>query len=78
MIDTAYNILFFGEFRRKFGRDFEEMYGDKILPYINNGYMVRRRDSIALTRRGFMISNYILSDILSCEDLESVTSASKF
>jgi hypothetical protein len=54
------------------------MYGDKILPYINNGYMVRRRDSIALTRRGFMISNYILSDILSCEDLESVTSASKF
>ncbi len=67
-----------GEFRRKFGRDFEEMYGNKILPYINNGYMVKRRDSIAFTRRGFMVSNYILSDILSYEDLASLPGATKF
>ena len=66
------------EFRRRFGVDFEEMYLSKIEPYIKNGYMVRGRDNIALTLRGFMVSNYILSDILSFENLGAVSAVANF
>lgn len=66
------------EFQRKFGYDFEEMYGDKLRPYVKNGYMIRGRDSYALTPRGMFVSNYILSDILSYADLNAITPASEF
>ncbi|MBQ7836299.1 MAG: radical SAM family heme chaperone HemW [Clostridia bacterium] len=67
-----------GEFRRRFGYDFEEMYGDKLTPYIKNGYMTRGRDNIALTPRGMFVSNFILSDILSFADLNAISPAAEF
>ncbi len=66
------------EFQRKFGYDFEEMYGNKLRPYVKNGYMIRGRDNYALTPRGMFVSNYILSDILSYADLNAITPASEF
>lgn len=52
------------EFRFRFGTDFMDMFGRKLVPYIRGGFMVRREDSIALTPRGMFVSNYILSDLL--------------
>lgn len=57
------------EFRREFGQDFEIMYGQKMKKYIDAGFAVRRRDSVALTPSGMFVSNYILSDILEFADL---------
>ena len=37
--------------------------------YIDRGFAVRRRDSVALTPAGMFVSNYILSDVLEFEDL---------
>ena len=70
--------LVLSDFQRKFGYDFEEMYGSKLRPYIEGGYMIRTRDSFALTPRGMFVSNYILSDILSYADLNAITPASEF
>ncbi len=57
------------EFAREFGQDFDFLYGRKMQRYIDAGYAVRRRDSVALTPAGMFVSNYILSDILEFEDL---------
>lgn len=57
------------EFAREFGQDFDAMYGRKMQKYINGGFAVRGRDSVALTPTGMFVSNYILSDILEFEDL---------
>lgn len=66
------------EFRRRFGYDFEELYRDKLNLYIKGGYMIKLRDSISLTPAGMFVSNYILSDILTCEDLRSAAPAAAF
>ncbi len=66
------------EFRRRFGYDFEEMYGSKLKPYIDRGFMLRTRDGYSLTPRGMFVSNYILSDILSYEDLNAISPAAEF
>ncbi len=66
------------EFRRRFGYDFEEMYGNKLRPYIDGGFMIRTRDGYALTPRGMFVSNYIISDILSFADLDAITPATAF
>lgn len=57
------------EFFREFRQDFEALYGARLKRYIDAGFAVRRRDSIALTPAGMFVSNYILSDILDFEDL---------
>ena len=67
-----------GEFRRRFGYDFEEMYADKLSQYIRGGFMTKRNDSISLTPRGMFVSNYILSDILSYDDLNAITPTNIF
>ncbi len=61
----------FDEFSYRFGEDFEEMYGQKLEPYVKDGFAVRRNGSIALTPKGMFVSNYILSDILDFEDMGS-------
>lgn len=58
-----------GEFRRTFGSDFLELLWSKAALLLEKGYMVRRGDNIALTHAGMFVSNYILSDILTFEDL---------
>lgn len=57
------------EFAYEFGQDFDELYGAKMKKYIDAGFAVRRRDSVALSAAGMFVSNYILSDILEFEDL---------
>ena len=59
------------EFGRRFGRDFEEMYGRKLEKYVPGGYVAVRRGHYALTPRGMLVSNYILSDILEFGDLRA-------
>ena len=56
------------EFARRFGLDFDTLYGDKCARYIQNGYMTCRGGVYALTPTGMFVSNYILSDILEFED----------
>lgn len=67
-----------GEFRRRFGCDFTEMYGEKLGFYLKRGYMAKRGDSIFLTPAGMFVSNYILSDILSFADLNALSPANNF
>lgn len=67
-----------GEFQRTFGSDFLELYGSKLSFYLKKGYIVRRGDNIALTHAGMFVSNYILSDILTFEDLNAVSPANQF
>lgn len=57
------------EFSRRFGLDFDTLYGYKCMRYIQNGFMTCRDGIYALTPAGMFISNYILSDILEFEDL---------
>jgi oxygen-independent coproporphyrinogen-3 oxidase len=56
------------EFSRRFGLDFDTLYGDKCARYIQNGFMTFHHGVYALTPAGMFISNYILSDILEFED----------
>ena len=68
----------FKEFYRRFGCDFLKMYGEKLDFYIRNRYMRETREGVCLTPAGMFVSNYILSDILSFEDLNAVSPAGKF
>ncbi len=52
------------EFHRRFGKDFDAMYGEKLSRFISGGYVTHRDGVWALTPRGMFVSNYILSDIL--------------
>lgn len=51
-------------FRKKFGRDFEEIYLDKIIPYIRSGHIKKTSKGYAFTPEGMYVSNYILSRIV--------------
>lgn len=51
-------------FKKRFGRDFEEMYLDKITPYIKSGHMKKTSKGYAFTPEGMYVSNYILSRIV--------------
>ena len=66
------------EIARRYGVDFAALYGKKADKYIKYGYMTYKGDRIALTPSGMFISNHILSDILSFEDLGALSPAGKF
>jgi oxygen-independent coproporphyrinogen-3 oxidase len=53
-----------GEFARRFGRDFGNVYGKACIPYIQGGYMAREGGRVYLTERGFPVSNAILADLI--------------
>ena len=53
-----------GAFRKRFGRSFDEMYLEKMEPFIKSGHIVRTANGYALTREGMYVSNYILSRIV--------------
>ena len=53
------------EFLSRFGVDFDEKYGEKVKKFEKLGYFCENGDRIALTERGFEISNAILGEILS-------------
>lgn len=74
--ETRFVMLFFRlrgginteEYQRRFGEDFEERYGEKLEQYKREKYIVKTQQGYRFTRKGMLISNYILSDILEFED----------
>lgn len=53
-------------FNNRFDMDFEKKYLQRIIPFINSGYIIfdHTRKCISLTDAGMYVSNYILSEIL--------------
>jgi len=52
------------KFARLFGRDFDQLYYDRIEPFIDSGHIIRTESGYAFSREGMFVSNYILSRIL--------------
>ena len=52
------------EYKRRFGKDFLFGKEEKINAYINTGYIIKTQDRIALTEKGFYVSNAILTELL--------------
>ena len=52
------------EFRKRFGVDFDSVYGEKLKKYIDGGYVLANDKCRAFSDKGFFVSNFILSDIL--------------
>lgn len=52
------------KFQKKFGRSFEELYYEKMRPYLNSGHIIKNRTGYAFTPEGMYVSNYILSRIV--------------
>ena len=52
------------EYNARFDDDFEARYREKIKPCLARKYMVQTKVGYRLSRRGMLISNYILSEIL--------------
>ncbi len=50
--------------RKRFGIDFEKRYGNLLEKYLKSGHLLRTGKGYALTKKGFEISNYILSDFV--------------
>ena len=53
------------EYGERFGEDFEAKYGKRMQPFIEKEYIMKTKNGYRLSRRGFLISNYILSEILN-------------
>ena len=45
--------------------DFEELFGARLKPFVDRGLVVRTDEGYYLNDKGFYLSNYILSDVLS-------------
>ena len=52
------------EYNARFDDDFEARYGKKLTPFIAGRFVVKTPEGYRLSRRGMLISNYILSEIL--------------
>lgn len=52
------------EFLARFGVEFDEKYGEKVEKFKKMGYFCEKGDALALTERGFEVSNAILTEIL--------------
>ena len=52
------------EYNERFDDDFEEKYLFRMLPFIDRQYIMKTKTGYRLSRRGLLISNYILSEIL--------------
>ena len=53
------------EYAERFGEDFDTKYGERMQPFIEKEYIMKTKNGYRLSRRGFLISNYILSEILN-------------
>jgi len=56
--------IVYEEYEKKVGEDFLSVYRDRLEKYARDGYVVIGERSTAFTDKGFLVSNYILSDIL--------------
>ena len=52
------------EYEQRFGDDFEARYFDKMRPFLEKQYILKTHNGYRLSRRGLLVSNYILSEIL--------------
>lgn len=52
------------EYRRRFGRDFENEYGERLKPFREAGFVRSEDGRFFLSREGMLVSNAILSEIL--------------
>ena len=59
--------LYFDEFSARFGASFMNVFGKRLTPYIENGFMTADNARVAFTPKGMYVSNYILSNILPTE-----------
>ena len=57
----------FSDFKARFGVDFNDVYANAFAKYEMGGYVTRGAESISFTDRGFLVSNFILSDVLDFE-----------
>ena len=55
------------DFVRQFGRTMDSVYGEVIDTSVKGGWIERDRDSIALTKKGILFSNHVLSEFLLSE-----------
>lgn len=56
--------LYFDEFSERFGANFLSVFGKRLQPYIENGFMTADNAHVAFTPKGMYVSNYILANIL--------------
>lgn len=52
------------EFKKRFGVDFYEKFGQYLEEYVDGGYVETKGNSYAFTSKGMFVSNYILSAVL--------------
>lgn len=55
------------DFKSRFGGDFDAVFGKKLAPYIERGFMTHEGDRYAFTPQGMFVSNFILSRIIPFE-----------
>lgn len=56
------------DYKSRFGADFDEKYLEKIKPFMQKKLIVESADGYHLSRRGMLISNLILSEILDFDE----------
>lgn len=61
------------EFRERFGRTVDEIYGDVIQKHMEEGLLIRRDGRICLTDRGLDVSNYVFADFIMDEPVAELT-----
>ena len=52
------------EYGERFGDDFEARYLERMKPFLEKKYILKTKNGYRLSRRGLLVSNYILSEIL--------------
>ncbi len=62
------------EFEKRFGINFDGLYGRKLKLYIDNGFMKYDGDRYYFTPKGMYVSNYILSAILDFDEESGIIS----
>lgn len=55
----------FADFQRRFGKDFEQIFGENLRKYRDTPYLVCDARGVHLTPEGFYVSNAILADLLN-------------
>ena len=52
------------EFKKIFGKDIREVYGDIIDKHMGEGLLIKRDGRLYLSRRGQDLANYVMSDMI--------------
>ncbi len=52
------------KFKKRFGRDFDDIYYKRLAPYISSGHILKTNKGYAFSKEGMYVSNYILSRVV--------------